>query len=53
MKKTCTIKVSEETKEKLRKRGEKGMTYEDIILDLLKKAEELERLKKEVKIEVK
>jgi len=53
MKKSCTIKVSEETKERLRKRGEKGMTYEDIIIDLLKKAEELERLKKEARTEVK
>ena len=38
-----TIRISEETKEKLRRRGVKGQTYEEIILELLRKVEELER----------
>jgi hypothetical protein len=37
-----TVKLSQSTKERLRERGQKGDTYEDIILDLLAIAEEAE-----------
>lgn len=34
-----TIRVTKDTKERLRKRGSKGDTYEDIVVELLKVAE--------------
>lgn len=34
-----TISISQETKEMLRKKGEKGMSFEDIILELLEEVD--------------
>jgi hypothetical protein len=39
---STTIKVSRDTKERIRQRGEKGDTYEDIIEELLDTVEEME-----------
>jgi len=38
-----TIRVSEPTKERLRKRGAKGETYEEIVVELLEIAENSEK----------
>jgi len=38
-----TIQLSYEVREKLKERGKKGQTYEEIILELLKIAEECEK----------
>ena len=38
-----TIRVSESTKERLRKRGTKGDTYEEIVVELLEIAENSEQ----------
>lgn len=42
MAESTTIKISRDTKERIRMRGEKGDTYEDIIEELLDTVEELE-----------
>lgn len=38
-----TIRVSKELKERLRKRGEMGESYEDVIRKLLEKVEKTEK----------
>lgn len=42
-KKISTIRISEELKERLRKRGEMGESYEDVIRKLLDKIERVEK----------
>jgi len=38
-----TIWVSRETKQRLRKRGEMGMTFDELLQDVLDRIDELER----------
>jgi len=38
-----TIRVSKEVKERLKKYGRMGMTYEDVIVELLNKVEKMEK----------
>jgi antitoxin component of RelBE/YafQ-DinJ toxin-antitoxin module len=38
-----TIKVSKEIKERLKQYGKMGMTYEDVIVELLNKVEKMKK----------
>ena len=38
-----TIRISKEVKERLKKYGKMGMTYEDVIVELLNRVEKLEK----------
>ena len=52
MSEITTIKVTKEIKERLRKHGEMGMSYEQVIVKLLDKIEKIGK-KKEKKEDVK
>lgn len=42
-KEVTTIRISKEVKERLKKYGKMGMSYEDVIVELLNRVEKMEK----------